>query len=386
MRSKKLLMVLVLGLFVSPGLLGVSAANDYFKFFKFFKKRPSRAISQVYTMSNSEAGNEVLVFNRGNNGNLKPAGTFATNGLGTGGSLGNQGGMVLDPSRRWLFVVNAGNSTISSFRVLEEGVELVDHVPSGGFLPVSLTVFGTLVYVVNEGDPLDPDNSPDNITGFRFNLDGTLTPIPDSTQPLSDALTDPAQIGFNVEGTVLLITEKATNMLTTYTVNENGTPGTFNTRPSAVPTPFGFSFGDRDTVFITEANQGGAGVAASYRVNRETGVVSGPAVSLLDAENATCWVVISNDGTVGYATNTGSASVSTFNINFDGTMEPFSRRFNVRTGEGPLDLVLTRDGENLYTLNSGDNEIRTFSVRNDQSLNRRRTVSVPAGANGLAVR
>ena len=337
-------------------------------------------------MSNNPAGNEILVFNRVD-GNLEPAGTFATNGLGTGGGLGNQGGIVLDPSSRWLFVVNAGNSTISSFRVLESGVQLVDNVPSGGFSPVSLTVFGTLLYVVNEGDPLDPGNSPDNITGFRFDLGGTLTSIPGSTQPLSDALTDPAQIGFNKEGTVLLITEKATNGLSTYTVNDDGTPGTFNTRSSVVPTPFGFSFGDRNTVFITEANQGGAGVVASYSVNPETGEVAGPAVSILDAQNATCWVVISNDGTVGYATNTGSGSVSTFRIGFDGTMRRFIPNFNIKTGAGPIDLVLTRDGKNLYTLNSGDNKIRTFSVRSDQRLSGRRgTIPVPDGANGLAVR
>ena len=128
------------------------------------------------------------------------------------------------------------------------------------------------------------------------------------------------------------------------------------------------------------------GVVASYRVNRETGVVSGPALDILDAENATCWLVISNDGTVGYATNTGSASVSTFNINFDGTMTPFKRRFNVQTGAGPLDLVLSRDGANVYTLNSGDNEIRNLQVRNDGSLSRKQTVYVPVGANGLAVR
>ena len=341
---------------------------------------------QVYTMSNSSAGNEVLVFDRGTRGNLSQVGAFPTGGLGTDGSLGNQGGIVLDPSFRWLFVVNAGDGTFSSFQVLETGLQLIDTEDSQGFSPVSLAVFGTLVYVLNAGDPENPITDHDNISGFRLNDDGTLTPIPGSTKPLSQNITGPAQISFNKAGTVLVITEKATRVIGTYTVNTDGTPGTFNTRIAAVPTPFGFSFGDQDTVFISEANGGNAGVVASYRVNRDSGIVTGPPVGILNAENATCWVVISNDGDVGYATNTASATISTFRINFDGTMTPFSSRFSVRTGSGPIDLVLTRDGKNLYTLNSGDNEVQTFVINRQGTLLRGRSVSVPVGANGLAVR
>ena len=339
---------------------------------------------QIYTMSNSTRANAVIVFDRDRRGNLLQGAEFRTNGRGTGGSLGNQSGVVLDQSFRWLFVVNAGDGTISSFRVLERGLQFVDRVPSGGDSPISLTVFGTWVYVLNEGLA---GSSPDNISGFQFDSNGNLTPIPDSTRPLSADSTDPAQIGFNKEGTVLLITEKATNQITTYTVNDDGTPGTFRTRPAARPTPFGFSFGDCDIVYISEANQGNVGFVASYRVDRETGEVFGPAIDILEAQNAACWVVIANAGNIGYVTNTGSGTVSTFFINFDGTMSPRNVRFNVQTGDGPLDLILSRDGSNLYTLNSGDNQIRVFSVReSDGRLIRGQSVFVPPGANGLAVR
>src|ERR1700741_678300 len=89
----------------------------------------------VYTMSNAPTGNEVLVFARKPNGKLAPAGAFPTGGSGTGGGIGNQGGLVLDPSDRWLFVVNAGSGSIASFHVLEDGLQLVETVPSGGFRP-----------------------------------------------------------------------------------------------------------------------------------------------------------------------------------------------------------------------------------------------------------
>ena len=66
-------------------------------------------IGAVYTMSNAAEGNSILAFNRDLVGKLTPAGEFDTDGLGAGAGLGNQGGGIIDPANRWLFVVNAGS-------------------------------------------------------------------------------------------------------------------------------------------------------------------------------------------------------------------------------------------------------------------------------------
>jgi 6-phosphogluconolactonase len=208
---------------------------------------------------------------------------------------------------------------------------------------------------------------------------------PGATRPLSAAETDPAQIGFNKEGTVLLVTENATSRLTTYTVNPDGIPNAPQSRPAALPTPFGFQFGDRHVVFVSQANPGNPGAVSSYLVP-ETGEVS-TAIDTLTAENAACWVALSSDQTVGYTTNTGSASISLFRIRFDGALDPFFlRERTIPTGNGPIDLVITQDGRNLYTLNAVDNRIRTFTVRPSGDLARHGDLAVPAGANGLAAR
>src|SRR5678809_1151178 len=60
----------------------------------------------VYTLTNASAGNAVAVFNRSPRGDLTPAGTVATGGLGTGAGLGSQGAVVLSANGRWLFAVN----------------------------------------------------------------------------------------------------------------------------------------------------------------------------------------------------------------------------------------------------------------------------------------
>jgi hypothetical protein len=105
----------------------------------------------VFTLTNAASGNEVAVFDRASDGSLTAAGTVATGGNGTGAGLGSQGALVLDGRR--LLAVNAGSNTISLLHVGRRGnVRLADVEPSGGVGPISVTVHGKVVYVVNAGD------------------------------------------------------------------------------------------------------------------------------------------------------------------------------------------------------------------------------------------
>lgn len=355
---------------------------------------PAAAI--VYTSSNEVDGNRVIAFDADDrSGQLVEIGSFETRGTGTGAPIGNQAALATDASDRWMFVTNAGDGSVTSFRLQPEGLEFVNRVNSRGHSAISVAVFGTLVYVLNEGSG-DPNDRAllryDNISGFRFNGTGQLVFMRGSTRFLDRTqLTSPAQIGFNKSGTVLLITEKATNMLTTYVVDEDGMAARRPLkRPSAVPTPFGFEFGDRDYVFITEANGGARGVTASYRVDRSTGAVSS-LVDRIDQGNATCWTALSSDETLGYSVNTGSGSISPFQINFDGTLEPFFSRNpdrEIATGDAPRDAVLTQNNQFLYVLNNGSGEIDGFRVRRNGSINDRgiRPVSVPGSVTGIIAR
>ena len=89
----------------------------------------------------------------------------------------SSGSTNLTPDGKLLFVVNAGDNSISSFRTTSAGPVLVSHVSSGGTLPISLTSHGNLLYVVNETSA--------NIKGWTFDSTGHLTPIPGSVESLS---------------------------------------------------------------------------------------------------------------------------------------------------------------------------------------------------------
>ncbi len=335
----------------------------------------------IYTLTNSASGNGVAIFDRASDGSLTPDGTVSTGGLGTGAGLGSQGAIVLDDDR--LFAVNAGDDTISMLRVGHRGkVWLIDVAPSGGAGPISLTVHGRLVYVVNAGDA----STPANITGF-IALWGHLVPLPRSSRPLSSAAPGPAQVEFSPDGRQLVVTEKATNLIDTYAVGRHGYASGPNAQPSAGQTPFGFAFDKRSRLVVSEAFGGApdASVLSSYSL-AGNGTITPITPNVATTETAACWVVVTKNGRYTYTTNTGSNSISGYRIGHDGALTLLDADgVTAATGASPLDLALSRNSRFVYSLNGGAPEVQGFAVNSDGSLDVLGSVGgLPAGAVGLA--
>jgi len=340
----------------------------------------------VYTATNAPDGNVVMVFDRAADGALTSAGTFATGGLGTGSGLGNQGGVLLTENERWLIVVNAASDDVTVFAVESNGLVQVDTSPSRGRRPISVAVHGNLVYILNAGGAV---GAADNITGFRLE-DGRLEPLAGSTRPLSGSATGPAEVAFRPDGRVLVVTEKTTDTIDTYTVGSDDLASGPNVFSSAHPTPFGFAFGKRDEVFVSEAGGGADASAVSSYLVADDGSLEVITPAAATTETAACWVVVTPDGRFAYTSNTGSGSISGYRVAFDGELtllDSDGRTGVTGAGSSPIDMALSRDGRFLYTLNSGSGTIAAFSVRANGSLSPRRSLSgLPAGSNGLAAR
>src|SRR5262249_24455985 len=99
--------------------------------------KPEGSAGAVYTASNAVAGNQILIFDRSDEGTLTPAGSEKTGGAGTGAGLGNQSGVVLTNDGRWLLAVNAASNDVTIFEVGRRGLRWVDIAPSGGIQPIS---------------------------------------------------------------------------------------------------------------------------------------------------------------------------------------------------------------------------------------------------------
>ncbi|OLB17331.1 MAG: hypothetical protein AUH12_04720 [Gemmatimonadetes bacterium 13_2_20CM_69_8] len=306
----------------------------------------------VYTLTNQVAGNAVAVFTRGADGRLTSAGTVATGGTGTGAGLGSQGAVVLSDDGSRLFAVNAGSNA----------------------LPISLTVHGNELYVLNAGGS-------GNISGFTVDNSGGLTPIAGSTQPLSGSNVGPAQVSFSPDGRHLVVTEKTTNLLDVYSLDANGSASGPTTTPSAGGTPFGFAFGHRSDLFVSEA----AGSASSYVLDASGNVtlVSG-AVST--QRGAPCWAVVTADGRFGFTGN-GSGSVSAFAITPNGAISLVDANGGTAVlPAGVNDIALSHNSRYLYVLQTGGAQaIHAFHIEADGHLTALGPIAgLPAGTRGLA--
>lgn len=338
---------------------------------------------KVYTATNAVAGNEIIIFDRAHDGSLSAAGRVATNGLGTGGGLGNQSGLVMTKNGRWLFAVNAGSNEISVFSIHRAYLTLVDKVGSGGTRPVSLTIHGNLLYVLNGGGT-------NNITGFSVGEWGKLTPIPNSTKPLSADATGPAQIEFTPDGNTLVVTEKATNKISLYVV-EDGVANGPAVRDSNGVTPFGFAFDKRGHLIVSEAFGGAPNQAAlsSYKVSEDGDILNVISPSVKDGQSAACWVVITKNGRYAYTTNTASGSVSGYRVARDGTLTLLGDGLTavIGAGSGPIDAALTKNSKFLYVLNGAIGTINGYRVEPNGSLWSVGNIGgLAPGANGLVAR
>jgi 6-phosphogluconolactonase len=340
----------------------------------------------VYVLTN-QVENAVAAFRRDAKGMLTPAGEFLTGGagdpVGAPDPLSSQGALILGRGNQVLFAVNAGSNQISVMKINKNELTMVDIVDSGGVRPISLALHEDLLYVLNEG------GTP-NITGFTVGDDGNLTPLAGSTQPLiGGTAADPAQVSFNPDGTLLVVTEKAGNRIDTYTVDENGLPSAPIDNPSNGMTPFGFEFNDSGTLVVSEAFGGAVNASAvsSYSAP-DSGILSVVSGSVPTSQTAACWVVITNNGKSAFVSNTGSGTISSYRIGDDGTLT-LTNAVAGSTGvdSSPIDMALNNNSRFLYVQAGGSQSVVAFRVNKDGTLTMIDTdEGLPLGAQGIAAK
>jgi 6-phosphogluconolactonase (cycloisomerase 2 family) len=376
----------------------------------------------VYTTTNDPSGNAVIVFKRNRDGSLTQGPTVPTGGTGIAAQppftfpiVDSSGSMALANDGRLLFVVNDGDNTITSFRTTGSGLRRADRVSSGGVLPVSLTVHGHLLYVVNE--------ETGNISGYYFSDDGHLWSIPGSQQLLSPGFpsgTAPpnaggvaAQIGFSPDGHQLVVTERGVpstvGAIDTFRVNPNGslTLEQANRTVSVDPNPFGFAFTNSGTLLVSNVGQVSGsfdypagslpipqildpaqfkGSASSYSLS-STGALTPVSTGVLSGGRGACWLVLSKDGKFAFVTNTlstapilgppngigtGAGGLTTYRVGSGGTLTRLGQT-DLGPG-GPTDVAVSSDGKFLYVNDPNvppppaTSHIDVFAIHGDGSL------------------
>jgi len=222
----------------------------------------------------------------------------------------------------------------------------------------------------------------DNITGFVVSSKGKLRVVPHSTRGLSGAATSPAQVGFSPDGGVLVVTEKTTSLIDTFTIDEDlNVPGEQKIFQSPGTEPFGFAFDKKNHLFVTEAP---GSAVSSYSVS-DDGDLTLISKSVADNQKAACWMAVTKNGRFGYDANAASGSTSGYRIDHDGNIS-LLRQDGVSgvTGAGPNDLTFSDDSRYLFTLNSSGASISVFRANSDGSLLPVGLTTVPVGSDGVA--
>jgi 6-phosphogluconolactonase (cycloisomerase 2 family) len=348
----------------------------------------------VFTQTNGLLSNQVVAYYRQDDGSLLEAGRFATGGTGKTGStdgkgapllpigVGNGPGGLLQGANSvvlaqtpdgtpLLFVTNAGSGDLSVFRVERDRLVLTDRALTGGFSPISVTVHGNLVYVLNQITA--------TIKGFRVDDAGKLTPVPGAQEPVAGGLLgNAAAVGFDNTGRSLVVTERsfiglnANSAVDVYDVGQDGVASAPRRLPSPGAEPFGFTFDRANHLLVTEGHyeEPHQGTMSTYDLagDRDLKVLTR---AQPDEGWDTCWVVATEDGKYAFTQSTVDSAIQSKRINPDGTVTVINPAAAFSSDVpgllGGFDLALSKGSKYLYALNQLGT-VSAYEIGTDASL------------------
>jgi DNA-binding beta-propeller fold protein YncE len=290
--------------------------------------------------------------------------------------LASQGSLGYDRLHGLLYAVNAGSDTVSVFAAFGDRLVLRQVVSSGGTFPVSVTVHGNYVYVLNALNG-------GSVYGYRVS-DGRLSPIAGSLRGLGldpaaapQFTNTPGQVAFTPDGSALIATTKANgNNVDVFSVLGGGllsASPAVNSEPGAVP--FAVSFDPLGHVLIAEA---GPNALATFALS--SGGVLTPLDAALTGQAATCWVA--RAGRFFYASNAGSASVSGYTVDNSGQLSALG---NTSTDSGTVDAAAAAGGRFLYVQTGAAGIVDEYAVGVGGSLAGIGSVTVGGAAGGEGI-
>jgi hypothetical protein len=334
----------------------------------------------VFVQTDNLAGNTVVAYDRGVDGTLTQAGVYPTGGLGgqlSGSAVdhtASQGSLAYDATSHLLYAVNAGSNTITSFAVRGDHLTRLQTINSGGTFPVSITVHGGQLYVLNA-------RGGGSIQGY-LRLGGLLVKIPSwhrdlgfNPNPSPEFTSTPGQIAFTPNGSKLLVTTKGDGQsIDVFPVSLLGPSAKPVITPDPGNVPFAIAFDQQNHVVIAEA---GPSALATFTINRNA------TLSLTTRTNtgqaATCWVTSTGDNL--YASNAGSASLSGYTDN-NGSLTAAG---TTATDPGTVDAAASTNGHYLYVQTGGNGIVDEFTIGASGALTEIGSIAVPGGAGGEGI-
>jgi 6-phosphogluconolactonase len=347
----------------------------------------------VYMMTNAADGNQLAVFARDHTGLLEFPVFYNTGGLGAGTGLGSQGSIAVDAAGDTLYLVNAGDGSISVFDLSKKEPDLIQIISSGGTFPNSVAVSGNFLYVLNAGGA---HGAVDIITGFKVDAKGKLTALANSTRSLSGPAVLPAQVSFSPNANWIVVTERTGNNIDVFKVLNDGTTSAPTFTPSPVTDTLGFLFSSNGYLVTTQANNGTPpGSVSSYQILADGTAQAITNTLIVGTQLAPCWCAITANQKYIYTVNTASATITA--LGFDSATGTLTLLNPVGggglagilpPGTGPTDNAIL-DSSVLYVNVGGSGQIAAFTIGKGGSLDElflSPAEVMPTSAAGMVVR
>lgn len=401
-------------------------------------------------MQTNEVNNILIHYHRSANGTLTEVERVATGGAGSGtfkpisgqdsapNSFEGAGSIILSPDRKFLFATNGGDNSVSSFAVGEHGrLKLIDTKPTGNVVEGKSGTAKSLAYSPSKGMLYVVHSfGPDHVKLMSVSSDGKLTPrmekytcnTPEKPHRVpTHAVLSPDEkfllvgttfdVPIAISGTypdgspIVWITGKdgkyksvASNApdpdgIVIHRVNPDGTLGEGSFQDGGGGSPFYIAFlhNRPDTFIIGYAVGDGVSMC---RIDEHGRIGVGKIVPLNTRRGPIaelCWLSISPDDRIIYATVFGYSNVTTFHIDGldirvakdpacpivegDGTF----RGLCGDVSSGPSDNWVSPDGAFFYQIYGNASKLVGYATKPDGSLEEVTSVAIPYNSpEGLA--
>ena len=307
---------------------------------------PAHAGNGVYVSTNPNGANAVLAYTRNvKNGLLTYVGRFDTGGRGLVDIGGAQSHAVV-ATRTQLFVVNPGSNDFTTFALRDDGSLLFMGVTSsGGVRPVSITVSGNVIYVLNQGQ-LGVATASCN--GFTLGDDGLPVSI-GTYDVIYDAEAIPTDVFFTRNGARLVVLLNGSDAIDTFSASADGAL-TVNRRLTGVSNPVGGTMSPVQP-FVAFAALDDDTTPRMISI-RATGTALPRIVSSAGLANTTspCWAAATPNGKKVWSSNFASGSLTLFAGKLNGSIRAVSTYVPASSSPGSLDVAVDQRGKFLYRL------------------------------------
>jgi len=396
-------------------------------------------------MQTNETRNAVIHFNWSANGTLTEVERIPTGGTGTGdlspiyhinrpNNFEGAGSVILTPDRRFLFVTNANDNSVSSFAVSDEGrltlldVKRTGNTKNGGAKSLAYAHSSNTLFVVHTEGPdhlrLMSVDDKGNLTARteRYSVNTmdwnnrcpTMAALsPDGKFLVVGTTFDELPTRKNPDGSLVLwiphgkdgaphfIGSNAPDPvgIVVFPVGEHGALGepSFCDGGGASPFYIAFLHNRPDCFVVGYAVSDGVSIG---KIDANGKISVSPVVSIntsAGVPSELCWLQISPDDRFVFATNFGYGYLSSYRI--DGNVlsiakdpacpkVPGDGTFRALDGvvsSGPSDSWLTPNGAYLYQIYGNASKLVGYAVQPDGSLNEVTSVQIPYnGPEGLA--